>query len=215
MSSRPALRLDWATHASAKYACENWHYSKCMPAPLQGYVRIGGWEGDKFSGVLVYSHGNNRNIGSPWGLTVFETAELTRIALRRDHEWPVSRYIAISLRMLQKRCPGLRAVVSYADTGQGHCGGVYKASGWIYTGAVSGMPRYFFQGREWQQKAFSTSHPTVKFSDPRVTKIPPTVKHRYLWLFDKSLTSVVKSIPYPCAESRVAAAPGFQSGEDT
>lgn len=199
MNSRPELKLDWATHQAAKFACENWHYSKCLPSTFQGLVKIGGWEGGQFSGVLVYSHGNNRNIGSPFGLTIFECAELTRIALRRDHAWPVSRYIAISLKMLQKHCPGLRLVVSYADTGQGHHGGVYKASGWIYTGSVSGMPRWFYAGREWQQKALSTSHPEIKFSDSRVRKIPATRKHRYVWIFDKSLLKSIHSEPYPNA----------------
>lgn len=164
---------------------------------MQGQVRIGGWEGGQFSGVMIYSHGNNRNIGSPFGLTTFEIVELTRIALKKDHAWPVSRYIAISLKMLKKHCPGLRAVVSYADSGQGHHGGVYKAAGWIYTGAVSGMPRYFYQGREWQQRALSTSFPKLRFSDPSVRKIAPTKKHRYIWLFDKSLVGSISSVEHP------------------
>jgi hypothetical protein len=31
-SSKSNLHVDWATHAAAKYACEHWHYSGCMPA---------------------------------------------------------------------------------------------------------------------------------------------------------------------------------------
>ena len=31
MSSRPELKIDWATHEAAKYACLHWHYSKTIP----------------------------------------------------------------------------------------------------------------------------------------------------------------------------------------
>jgi hypothetical protein len=39
------LRIDWATHAAAKYACENWHYSGCMP--VGKLVKVGAWESGK------------------------------------------------------------------------------------------------------------------------------------------------------------------------
>jgi hypothetical protein len=29
--SKAILKLDWCSHEAAKYACENWHYSKCVP----------------------------------------------------------------------------------------------------------------------------------------------------------------------------------------
>jgi hypothetical protein len=32
MPVKPELKIDWASHEAAKYACENWHYSKCLPA---------------------------------------------------------------------------------------------------------------------------------------------------------------------------------------
>jgi hypothetical protein len=164
--------------------------------------------------VILFGHGNNRNIGSPWGLTQMECAELTRVALRHDHAWPVSKYLSIALRFLKKHCPGLKGVVSYADTGQGHYGGIYQASGWIYTGEVSGMPYWLFEGKAWPQRALSTSHPEIKFSDPRVKRIAPTKKHRYFWAFDEKLSKRIPRFPYPCAESRDAAAPGDQPGED-
>lgn len=49
------LRLDWATHEAAKYACEKWHYSKCMP--VNKTVKIGAWENDRFVGVVIFSPG--------------------------------------------------------------------------------------------------------------------------------------------------------------
>lgn len=44
--------------------------------------------------------------------------------------------MAIALKMLRRRCPGLRLVVSYAAGEQGHHGGIYQAGGWTYAGPM-------------------------------------------------------------------------------
>jgi hypothetical protein len=31
--SKADLKIDWATHAAPKYACEHWHYSESVPVP--------------------------------------------------------------------------------------------------------------------------------------------------------------------------------------
>ena len=31
LSQKANLKIDWATHEAAKYACTNWHYSKSVP----------------------------------------------------------------------------------------------------------------------------------------------------------------------------------------
>ena len=79
MSSKVGLKLDWATHEAAKYACTNWHYSKCMP--VGKIVKIGVWEDKKFIGVVLYSYGANNNASKSFGLTQYECCELTRVAL--------------------------------------------------------------------------------------------------------------------------------------
>jgi hypothetical protein len=38
--------------------------------------------------------------------------------------------------MVQRHCSGLRLIVSFADTAQGHHGGIYQAAGWIYSGGT-------------------------------------------------------------------------------
>jgi len=126
MNSRPELRIDWCSHDAARYACENWHYSKCVPKSK--LAKIGVWENGIFIGVLIYGVGATPDLVKPYGLTKEQGCELVRISLR-NHQTPVSRLIAISLRVLKKEFPGLRLVVSFADPEQGHHGGVYQASG--------------------------------------------------------------------------------------
>ena len=155
MSSRPDLRLDWCSHQAAKYAVEHWHYSRAMPTPP--LVRVGVWEGGAFIGCVLFSRGANRHLGSPYGLAVTEVAELTRVALAR-HSAPVSRIVAISMRLLKAHCPGLRLVISYADPNHGHVGTIYQAAGWLFLG--QGAQSYQYRdarGRVWHQRQVSVS----------------------------------------------------------
>ncbi|MFE9277177.1 Mom family adenine methylcarbamoylation protein [Paenibacillus glucanolyticus] len=59
------LRVDWATHEAAKFSCENFHYSRSLPAGKS--VKVGAWEDGQFIGVVIFSRGATQNIGSPYG----------------------------------------------------------------------------------------------------------------------------------------------------
>src|ERR1035437_9008280 len=127
------LKVDWCDHAAAKYAVTNWHYSKSMPAGK--IIKIGAWENGIFVGCVLFSHGSNRHIGTAYGCTELQCCELVRVALT-THATPVTRIIAIALKMLSKQSPGLRLVISYADCDQNHHGGIYAGGGWTYFGKV-------------------------------------------------------------------------------
>lgn len=201
--SKADLKIDWATYAAAKYACENWHYSKCLPSSMQKRVAIGAWERDDFKGVVVFGHGANPSIGNPYGLTINECIELTRVALR-NHENQVSRIIRIALNMLIRSQPKIRLIVSYADTGQNHHGGIYQAGNWVYSGISKGVPTLYFNGRKWHAKALRTSYPKLKHNDPRITKIKGTDKHKYLMPLDKEMAEQIRPLakPYPKKNTR-------------
>ena len=130
MSSRPDLTLAWCSHAAAKYAVEHWHYSRTMPAGKN--AMIGVWEEGQFLGAVLFGTGaGNATNGRRFGLAQrFEVAELVRVALR-EHRTPVSRIVAIALRMVRTQSPGLRLIVSFADPYHGHVGGIYQAMGWL------------------------------------------------------------------------------------
>ena len=49
------LRIDWASHDAAKFACENWHYSGVIPKSK--LAKFGVWERDVFVGVVVFGVG--------------------------------------------------------------------------------------------------------------------------------------------------------------
>lgn len=131
--SKIDLKIDWASFEATKFACKNWHYSHSVPAGK--LVKIGVWENKIFKGVVIFSRGANRSIGSPYNLDQTKVCELTRIALTK-HYTPVTKIVSIAIKMLKDFCPDIKLIVSYADADQGHKGQIYKAGNWIYTGHI-------------------------------------------------------------------------------
>ena len=203
-SNKSNLQVDWASHKAAKFACENWHYSKRLPSTMQKRVAVGAWENNKFIGVVVFGHGANPSIGKPYNLTVNECVELTRVALSPRHKTPVTRIIRLALKFLANANPGLRLVVSYADTGQGHHGGIYQGGNWTYVGLTKGVSQIFYKGRAWHAKALRTSYPNLKMSDPAVKKLPASDKHKYLMPLDAKMRARIEPLaqPYPKREKQ-------------
>lgn len=206
MSSKPVLKLDWASHDAAKFACLNWHYSRKIPSSK--LVKIGAWEDGKFIGVVIYSYGANNHIGSPYGLVQQQCVELTRIALKA-HQSPVSRILAISLRMLKKEFPGLRLIVSYADAEQGHHGGIYQANGWIYTGKATGDDMYMVNGVKTHPKTVfdrygTRSIPALRAKGINVETIKSSGKGKYLMPLDDEMRQKLQALskPYPKRTTR-------------
>jgi len=204
MSSKPVLRIDWATHEAAKYACEKWHYSRSIPMPP--IVKIGAWEDDKFIGVVLFSRGASPALGAAYGLTQLECCELTRVALK-DHASAVSRIISIAVRFLAKSNEGLRLIVSFADPSQGHHGGVYQAGNWVYCGDSDEKTDYIApDGRRLLNRQVSTSGfvrqfgkmtKTIKRSECTPIHLPG--KHRYLLPLDAAMREQIAPLakPYP------------------
>jgi hypothetical protein len=190
--SKTDLRIDWATHEAAKYACEHWHYSKCLP--VGKLVKVGAWENDKFIGVVLFGRGANHNMVKGYGLGQDQGCELVRIALK-THISPVSKIAAMAIKFLKKQSPELRLIVSYADPEQGHHGGIYQAGNWIYRGLSMPALKVWYNGK-WSHKK------TVDDAGINQTNLPKKRvlgKHTYLMPLDAEMRNRVLPLskPYP------------------
>lgn len=183
------LRIDWATHAAAKYACENWHYSGCLPAGK--LVNVGAWERGKFIGVVLFGRGATPNLGKPYNLRQDECVELVRIALTK-HDSPVSRIASLAMKFLRQANPKLRLIVSFADQSQGHHGGIYQAGNWIYNGQGDAAKFYMIRGklthpRSIGAKGFVQNINGARQIDPNATVVDVPGKHRYIMPLDDEM----------------------------
>ena len=215
---KPDLRIDWATHAAAKYACENWHYSKCVPAGK--LVKVGAWEDGRFIGVVLFGRGANPNLGKPYNLGQDECVELVRIALTK-HSCPVSRISALAIKFLRHSNPKLRLIVSFADQSQGHHGGIYQAGNWIYNGCGASSRFWLISGkiahpRTVIERGGSNSLIGAKRIDSNATAIIVPGKHRYLMPLDDEMRKRILPLakPYPKrAKDQAASNPDALGGE--
>lgn len=197
------LRIDWATHAAAKYACENWHYSKSTPVPP--LVKVGVWERSKFIGVVIFSRGASSNLMKPYQLGQDQGCELTRVALSA-HTATVSRIIKLAIKFLKQNSPELRLIISFADPQYGHNGGIYQAGNWVYIGDTAKGKEYWKNGKRLHSRQVSekgwniqqgVKRKTVKPSECRIVQTPG--KHRYLMPLDAEMRERIIPLakPYP------------------
>lgn len=181
------------SHEAAKYAVENWHYSRILPTGK--IVKIGVWENDKFIGCVLFSRGASPNLGTALNLDQTQICELTRVALTK-HEAPVSQILVLAIKELKESNPGLECVISFADPKEGHKGGIYQATNWIYTGQSNPVIEYFIDGR-WR-------HTRGAYHDPRrptAKKRQSPGKFRYLYPLNKKMKRELAKLakPYPNA----------------
>jgi hypothetical protein len=204
------LRIAPVGPAVAKLACQKWHYSRTVAAVA--IARFGVWERGRFIGVVIFGTGACPRIGGPFGLGSGLICELIRVTLDR-HETPVSRIIAIALRLLRRSRPALRLVVSFADQGRGHAGGIYKAGNWIYIGTTKGDYRLLCpDGVIRHARSANDLYPTTR----GFTRIKELPKHKYLYPFDDAIRHAVAPLskPYPRVASIDGDAPdNIQSGQ--
>jgi len=206
MSSSPKtdLRLDWCSHKAAKWAVEHWHYSRSLPPPPHN--RVGVWERGEFVGCVLFARGATGALLDPYGLTITEGCELVRIALT-DHFSTVSRIGRVAIKLLMRRSPGLRLIVSFADPAEGHHGGIYQAMGWVYSGTSAASAEYIGpDGKRWHGRMISpTGRKKVYgvyrkvFRPDQCSKVIRPGKHRYLWPLDEAMRAQIAPLakPYP------------------
>jgi len=125
------MKLEKASYKAIKYACLNFHYAKAVPVTVFGYSVFN--DKNEWCGVIVYGHGANTHIGSPYGLKQGEVIELVRVALNGKQEF-TSKAVAMSLKLIKKDLPLCKLVVSYADLDQNHIGTIYQATNWYFVG---------------------------------------------------------------------------------
>lgn len=191
-ASSTVLKIDWATHEAAKFACVNWHYSKSVP--VGKLVKVGAWEDGKFIGMVIFARGVNMNMAKSYGMDQTECIELVRIAMT-EHKNYVSKICALAIRFLKAQSPGIRLIVSYADPDQGHHGGVYQAMNWIYKGRSLEAVKFFYKNRWVHGKTIESA--SVNPVNLLKKKVPG--KYTYLMPLDSKMREQIAPLakPYP------------------
>ena len=210
MSEKPDLLVAPCSYQAAKYAVEKWHYSGRMPKSK--LVKFGVWENGEFVGAIIYGLGGTPMMGKAEGLPAGQTCELVRVALSQ-HQAPTSRPVGQSLILLKRGNPGLRLVVSFADSAQDHIGVLYQATNWIYVGGreeTNGAYRigntiYHPRTLHHMYGKGGQSIPWLRANiDPYAERIKTPIKYKYLYPLDRAMRRQIAPLaqPYPKRETR-------------
>ncbi|MBI4337455.1 MAG: DNA methyltransferase [Chloroflexi bacterium] len=179
------------------------HYLHSLPGGTR--LAFGVFIGARLVGALTIGCGPSQAHCLVEGATRDDGATLTRLWL--SDELPPnseSRVMGVVLRFL-KRFTGVKFLVSYADPAQGHLGGIYQATGWLYTGLSEAMPLYDLGDGVARHSrslahAFGT-HSVRHFAAHgiQVRLAPQAAKHRYIYFLDPTWRErlLVPVLPYP------------------
>lgn len=195
------LKVDFCSHEAAKYAVMNWHYSKCMPAGK--LVKVGAWEDGQYIGCVIFGRGGTYTIGEPYGLKQTECCELVRVALSK-HVSPTSQIASRSIKLLASSSPGMRLIVSYADSKEGHNGTIYQAMNWVYEGGSTDS-WIKVKGTITHRRSLTSTYGTNSLEwlranvDRSAERIMMPPKHKYLYPLDKAMRRQIEPLskPYP------------------
>ena len=197
------MKLEIASAKAIRFACMNFHYARAVPSCSLAFSVFN--DAGEWCGVIAYGLGATPNIGSPYGLSQGHVFELVRMALNGKQK-SASKCMAISLRMIAKKMPLVKLVVSFADIDQDHVGVIYQAANWYYVGECNKNVRtgFFINGKKTHNKSLHSmgKRQTLQGAreiDPSATEFISAGKHKYIYPLHKSLIPLCKSLskPYP------------------
>lgn len=173
------------------------HYSRRSSIFWAGFGLV---EQGMITGVAVYGQPSPPIQKHAFKDRDFRLYELARVVVQSKTKNASSFLVANSLKLLEpKPC----AVVSYADMEQNHCGIIYQATNWTYTGATKSHDKaYIVNGKRTHPMTLrdqGITDPTRWAKENGIQMVPPMEKHRYFtFVGDKRQRAVMrKKLTYP------------------
>lgn len=154
------------------------HYSRNMSIFWKGFGLV---ENNSITGVCIFGQPSPPIQKHAFKDRDFKLYELTRLVVQSKTKNATSFLVGNALKMLEAPC----AVVSYADTEMGHCGIVYQATNWLYTGAtISHDHLYLIDGKRTHAMTLrdrGITNPKEWARDNNISTVKPHPKHRYFF----------------------------------
>lgn len=123
------MKLEILNYEEAKLVLGQHHYLKGLP---KSTIQIFGTkhpETQEITSVIVYSKPLASSIWKGIFYKEVNLVELSRLCILDSCEYIASQLISASIKLINAD-----AIISYADTSQGHIGKVYQATNWYYIG---------------------------------------------------------------------------------
>jgi hypothetical protein len=188
-------------YAKAMEWCLKKHYARRKPMFQFAFALVD--NNDNVQGIVVYGRPPvqiEKSVFIEPINTDYKVYELTRLVIQTKEKNAASFLIGNSLKMLPKN----NIVVSYADSNMNHCGIVYQATNWIYTGSNKAHDcEYIVDGKKMHPKSITERLGITAIAkwakENNIETIKPKEKHRYFFInADKRTKSdMIKKLRYP------------------
>ena len=183
----------------------DFHYSRRMPSAIIhsfAYREAGGLFGDTGSVVACCVYGAPVNRSWPP-----ESLELKRLVRNDKFTKPLSKFVSWSLRWLKANTE-VPFVLSYADSGQGHHGGIYQATGFSYVRTSKGDSAFmdsmgnYIHGKTVFNRYGTRSSEKILKLNPTWSVVRDSDKYLYVRPLRQKKKSLLKKfgwqeLPYP------------------
>lgn len=155
------------------------HYAKRVPNISYAF---GLYIHKELSGVISYGSPPTPQIkNGAFSDPAIPIIELNRLCLDTPLKNAASILVGRSLKLL----PGPSAIISYADSAQGHVGYIYQATNFLYTGAVTAHDsEYLVNGKKVHPRTLAAqgiSNPVGWARENNIEQVKPLPKHRYVY----------------------------------
>ena len=168
---------------------------------------------DKLIGVACYGDPIGRLSGQSISeeLDRTEVLELVRLFVFDGYGSNIeSWFLGQTFNWLRENVPHIKALISYSDPKEGHCGTIYQATNWLYQGDSlrynDSLSFKFSEDGEWQHgrtifPTYGTNNPSEiqkQVTSPFWIRKEPR-KHRYVYILTKGgeRRKLLKSIKHP------------------
>lgn len=198
-----------------QHTAQNWtakyHYSGT--AGGAGATYYGAFAPDLIGIVIIAQPTNKHGVAAKYGLDgIPGNMEIARVAVHPDAPRnTTSRIVAMACRQYH-RDTNTQWLFSYADTGQGHHGGIYQALNSVYVGISPPLHGYLMDGKPMHPRSVVATFGTQAW--PRVQQLAAdrghdlqkvkdmnTAKHTYILpIGDRRMQKAVRAVLRPHAK---------------
>lgn len=163
----------------ARRVVEKKHYRKTLGVFWHGFGLI---HDDSLVGVVTFGQPSAPIQKHAFRDRDFPLLELTRLVVDDGVVNGASFLIGNAIKQLRKPC----VLISYADTSHGHCGVVYQATNWLYTGAVVAHDKFYKVNGDLLhpmtvRDRFGVTNPAAWAKENGIEAVAPMPKHRFFY----------------------------------
>ena len=177
---------------------------------------------EKLIGCMIFGYPVGRSAAASFSevVKINEVWELTRLVILDDYGKNIESYcIGAALRHIKRNHNHIKVILSYADSEQGHQGGIYKATNAYYQGtAIALMPNFSVSLTNDPYKWIHSRTVSERYGSHNIEKLKKAIghtfwrkqesgKHRYFWILTdkRERKKILNTLKHECVNYPVSA----------